>query len=278
MNKKDIIQTMQDLYPEIDKEMIKSIICQSLNISYTDFIFKDNYSDNEVNIIVEICKRMNCGEPLSLILGMTNFYGLDFIVNGNVLCPRPDTEVLVDYCLNACAGDNIKVLDLCTGSGAIAITIKKNKPQWDVDAIDISDLALEVAKKNASKHNVKINFIKSDMFSALIECNKYDIILSNPPYIETEEVEKMREKLKHIDPVISLDGGKDGLDFYKSILCSINKYLARNGTLVMEIGYKQGKAVQNIFEQVFDSVEVKKDNGNRDRIVICKNLKGVCYD
>ena len=155
----------------------------------------------------------------------------------------------------------MKVLDLCTGSGAIAISIKKYLPEVQVFASDISKNALKIAQKNANNNKVKINFIESNMFENISET--FDVITSNPPYIKTEEIRKLSKQVQN-EPKLALDGGKDGLDFYKIIAKEGPKHLNKNGVILMEIGYDQGQAVTNLFK----NSKCIKDYAGNSRVVV----------
>ena len=247
---------------ELDADFI---IAEILSVSVTS-LFQDRDIDN--TIIKEIS---NCIErrakhiPIEKIFNKAYFYGLEFYVDNNVLTPRSETELLVDKALEFInQNKNVKVLDLCTGSGAIACAIKKHCGA-EIDAVDISNKAIKIAKKNAKNLNLDINIFKSDMFSNLKE--KYDLIISNPPYIETEVCTTLESEVKDNDPILALDGGEDGLDFYRVIKANLN-YLKPNGVLIMEIGYNQGESVKEIFNDY--DVKIVKDYNNLDRVVIVK--------
>lgn len=226
---------------------------------------------------VELLKK---NVPIQYIIGKQYFYGYEFLVNENVLIPQPDTEILVEEIIEYVYDifeknkiDKINILDLCTGSGIIGICLKKKLGEKvDVYASDISNLALEVAKKNAEKLDVKITFIESDLFEYINKNIKFDIIVSNPPYIKTDVIESLSEEVKK-EPHLALDGKEDGLYFYKKIINLAKDYLKENGKLFFEIGYDQKEDVENIFyENNYINVYSKKDYGLNDRIVV--GMKG----
>ena len=205
--------------------------------------------------------------PIQYILNKAYFCGLPFYVNENVLIPRFDTEVLVEEVLKISKKDKSKrILDMCTGSGAIAIALKKLGGFERVDALDISDKALEVAKRNANELDSDINFLKSDMFSSLTCENKYDIIVSNPPYIQSDVVDTLESEVKDFEPRLALDGDVDGMKFYKIIAKNYENYLADNGVLALEIGYDEADDIRALFEG--KNVVIKKDLANLDRVAI----------
>ena len=205
--------------------------------------------------------------PIQYILNKAYFCGLPLYVNENVLIPRFDTEVLVEEVLKISKKDKSKrILDICTGSGAIAIALKKLGGFERVDALDISDKALEVAKRNANELDSDINFLKSDMFSSLTCESKYDIIVSNPPYIQSDVVDTLESEVKDFEPRLALDGDVDGMKFYKIIAENYENYLADNGVLALEIGYDEANDIRALFEG--KNVVIKKDLANLDRVAI----------
>ena len=235
----------------------------------TDIEYLKKYLDkNELN---EGIKRLKNGEPVQYIVGNVDFYGYIFDVNKNVLIPRFETEELVSETLkyiNKYFNNKIDILDIGTGSGCIAITLSK-KIEADIDAIDISEKALEVAKKNSQKSKTNINFFKSDIFSNVNK--KYDVIISNPPYIEKDE--QIMEIVKNNEPSIALYGGEDGLDFYRIILSEAFKYLKDKSIIALEIGSNQGEKIKALALNYFkDSIIIlKNDYNNLNRYVFILN-------
>ena len=218
-------------------------------------------------------KRLIQGEPLQYITGKQEFMKLNFLVNKDVLIPRQDTEILVEEVIEISKKiANPVILDLCTGSGAIAISIAKYVPSAKIYASDISPKALDIAKQNAELNRVKnnIEFIESNLFNK-IKNLKFDVIVSNPPYIEKDEIKKLSKDVQR-EPIIALDGGKDGLDFYRKISNEAYSFLNRQGYLCLEIGYNQKKAVTKIIEEQkrYINIYSKKDLCENDRIVICQ--------
>ncbi len=221
------------------------------------------------------------GKPLQHITNKQEFMGMTFFVNEDVLIPRPDTENLVEEVINLIKKDRkeknkeekVRILDLCTGSGAIAVSIAKYVEECKIIAIDISQKALKVAKTNAKINDTeeKIEFMQSDLFKNLNEkIHKFDIIVSNPPYIETETIKKLDIEVQK-EPLIALDGGIDGLDFYRKIIENSGKFLNKNGYLCFEIGYNQKQRVIEILEKYkFKEIYCKKDIGDNDRVIISK--------
>jgi release factor glutamine methyltransferase len=219
-----------------------------------------------------LIKKRSTKIPLQHITGKQEFMGLDFFVNEHTLIPRQDTEVLVETLIEEAKKYNEKrlnILDICTGSGCIGISIAHFFKESNVCAVDISEDALLVALKNKELNHVEnINFLKSDLFSSL-DNEKFDIIVSNPPYIRTMEIEKLMEEVKIHEPFIALDGKEDGLYFYREITKKSVKYLKDGSSLMYEIGFDQAKDVSDILvENGFKNIKVIKDLPGHDRVVI----------
>ena len=213
-------------------------------------------------------EKLTKGIPLQHITHRQEFMKMDFFVDENVLIPRPDTEILVEKAIEICNnhGNDIKILDLCTGSGAIGISIAKNIKNAKIYATDIKNTVIDIAKQNAKQNNVdNIEFIVSDMFENIQE-KDFDIIVSNPPYIETDVIKTLPTEVRN-EPIIALDGGKDGLKFYKIILSEYKKYLKKDGYLLLEIGYNQAKSVGELINLNYSIIE---DLAGNDRVIIIK--------
>ena len=217
---------------------------------------------------VNIEKLAN-GVPLQHITHHQEFMKMDFYVDENVLIPRPDTEILVEETIKIAKKMNKpQILDLCTGSGAIAISIAKNVPDAKVYAIDISPKALEIAKKNAKELDAKVKFIESDLFSKIGK-TKFDIIVSNPPYIKKDIMSYLSKEVRK-EPEIALDGGIDGLDFYRKITTQAIDYLKFGSYLCFEIGYDQKEDVIDIIkkQEHYSNTYCQKDLGGNDRVIV----------
>lgn len=203
--------------------------------------------------------------PLQYITGEQEFMGMTFKVNPSVLIPRQDTEILVEEVLKLCKPED-RVLDLCTGSGCIIISMVRNLPSLEAYAGDISRQAINVAKENAKLNQTAVVFEKSNLFEAF--SGKFDIIVSNPPYIPSEEIPKLMPEVRDFEPHEALDGLEDGLFFYRKIVAGSVEYLSDNGILCMEIGYDQGPAVTEMMKQFgFLDITVTKDLAGLDRVV-----------
>lgn len=233
----------------------------------------ENLEKNKEKQYFEGIKILKKGIPIEHITHQKEFMKLNFFVDKNVLIPRQDTEILVEEVIKIAKRINAKkILDLCTGSGAIAVSLAKYLPQTEITAIDISNDALKIAKKNAVSNNVEnqITFISSDMFTNLNE-EKFDIIVSNPPYIKTNVIKELDIQVKN-EPYIALDGGEDGLDFYKKIINESYQYLKCNGYLCLEIGFDQKFDIIELIENAekFEGTYSKKDLFDNDRIIITR--------
>lgn len=215
------------------------------------------------------------GKPLQYITNNQEFMGLNFFVNENVLIPQPDTEIIVEETLKKCKellqkNDKIKILDLCTGSGAIAISLANSLgDKAEVFASDISAKALEVAKYNNEKNCTNVRFIESDLFERMQE-KKFNIIVSNPPYIRSTVINNLPKQVQN-EPHLALDGGEDGLEFYKKIIEQACNHI-KNGYLILEIGYDQKADVENMLKENRNYAEIKtiQDLSGNDRCVVAK--------
>lgn len=226
----------------------------------------------EVNYFKAI-KRLINGEPIQHITHQQEFMKLNFFVNEYVLIPRPDTEILVEEVIKIARKINAKkILDMCTGSGAIAVSLAKYLDNVEITAVDISEKSLDVAKTNAKNNEIenKITFIESNLFENIVN-EKYDIIVSNPPYIRKDVIKTLTKEVQK-EPKIALDGGYDGLDFYRKITHQSEEYLKFNGYLCFEIGYDQKKDVIKIIndEKKFTGTYSKKDLCDNDRIIVTR--------
>ena len=251
----------------------RELLMYLCNLSYSDFILS---LDKEVNekifeMYKTLLKKRAENTPIQYITGKQCFYGLDFYVDENVLIPRLDTEVLVENIINREINKDISILDMCTGSGCIAISLKKFGDFKEVLAVDISPKALEIAKKNAVENEVNIEFLKSNMFSSLDKCKKFDVIVSNPPYISKKELESLERQVKDFEPKLALLAGDNGLEFYKIIAETGKRFLKENGRMYLEIGCNQAKEVTKILnEQDFKEIEVIKELAKLDRVIVSR--------
>ena len=257
------------LHSGIEQNDADYIIAECLGVKPTDLIFIKDVNLKQLKQIKKCAKLRLKHMPVNKIFKRAYFYGNWFNVNRNVLSPRQDSEVVVQTAIDIINKNKFNsVLDLCTGSGCLAITISKNT-NVEVCASDISSGALKVARLNAKQCNVDIKFIKSNMFKKIKK--KFDLIISNPPYIETETIKSLEKEVKKFDPMLALDGGIDGLSYYTIFKEKANEFLNDGGFLVLEIGYNQKDAIKKLFNN-FKFVECIKDLGQNDRVMVFQKL------
>ena len=203
--------------------------------------------------------------PLQHLLGYQDFMGLRFQVNEHVLIPRQDTEILVEEAMRY-LHDGMRILDLCTGSGCILLSLLHYSNDCEGTGVDISKEALQVAALNAELLGIKADFLKSDLYEKVT--GKFDLLVSNPPYIERKVIPTLMEEVREYDPYIALDGGEDGLDFYRRIIGGAQDYLKRGGQILMEIGSGQAQAVSELLREAgFKEIDVCRDFAGIDRVV-----------
>lgn len=241
--------------------------------------FDRQLSETELDSLRDLVKRRGRREPLQHIVGSTSFCGLEMVVNRNVLVPRPETELLAEAGwqflngLQARSADGSTALDFGTGSGCIAIALAVKCPNTKVTALDASAAALEVARQNAGSHQVvdRIEFLMSDGLAALPTGVRFHLIISNPPYIPSPEIATLQPEVKDFDPPAALDGGGDGLDFYRRLAGESRKFLETGGKLMLEFGDGQAEAVKQIFTAQSWSVEaVLEDYSKQPRILVAR--------
>ena len=257
----------------IEESILKAkIVLANLLEKPKEYLFINENEELDKKIEQDFFEKVNklCNNiPLQYLTHIQQFYGLEFYVDDNVLIPRADTEILVEEVIKSIKDtkSDIKILDMCTGSGIIAIILAKYCKNVDITAVDKSNGALNVAIKNAKKHGVyeKIEFINSDMFENLKD--RYNIIVSNPPYIESDVINTLTKDVQN-EPKMALDGGKDGLDFYRNIFNNTDKFLEKDGQVFLEIGYNQRKSVSKIFKEKFKNIKCIKDLSGLDRVIV----------
>ena len=268
---------LSELYTEAESAQLYSIFLyektgfdrfQQRRFAHQELLISDEEE------LQEITSELKTGKPYQQILGHTEFYGKKFFVDENVLIPRPETEELVELAKIEIQNlkskiQNLKLLDIGTGSGIIPITLKKHFPNAEISAIDISEKALEIAQKNADFHKKEINFIQADFLNTELT-EKYDIIISNPPYIGIEENIEIEDSVKGFEPNIALfSPTSDALIFYKKIAKDGEKYLNENGMIFLEINQKLGKETLELFQNFSESQLIKDLSGN-DRFIFAK--------
>jgi len=257
----------QIINPRLNAEYIISHVlgCKrfDLYVRFEEIVSLEN-REKIKKMVIERAKS----KPLQYVIGETEFYGHRFFVNESVLIPRPETEYLVEKIITEIDSYNT-ILDIGSGSGAIAITLKKELPYLSITAVDISASALKIATENAKLNQVEIEFIESDIFSKLN--TKFDIIVSNPPYIPQKEYEALDKEILEYEPKLALLAEDDGLYFYRRILSEAKLYLNVNGKIYFEIGYNQSDRIKKIAENNgFTEIETLKDLNGFDRIMIIK--------
>lgn len=254
------------------------LLCAALNKSKEEIIFnpdKINPTAQQIAKIDEYINRRINREPISHIINNREFYGLDFYVDKNVLDPRPDSEILVHEVIKIASdlGNDLKMLEIGPGSGCLSIAIAKNCTNISsILAADISEEALKICQKNINDHNLenKIKTIKSDVFGDIRDA-KFDIIISNPPYIRSSEIENLQDEVRIFEPRLALDGGGDGLDFYRKIIDQSPNFLNKNGYLVFEIGFDQANDLRDLAKgSNFNLLAIVKDLAQNDRVVILR--------
>ncbi|MFS9271913.1 peptide chain release factor N(5)-glutamine methyltransferase [Streptococcus timonensis] len=248
-----------------------SFVYRSLkNLSFTDFVFalQQEVTEEDKHFVKEIYTKLANHIPAQYIIGHAEFFGMQLKVDERVLIPRPETEELVELILAENPNGNLKVLDIGTGSGVIALSLAKNRADWSVTAADISQDALDLASENAKSLDLEITFIKSDCFSEISA--KYDIIVSNPPYISRSDESEVGLNVLHYEPHLALFADEDGLAIYRKIAEEAKDYLTGGGKIYLEIGYKQGFSVPTLFKENLPDKRVRtlKDQFGQDRMVV----------
>ena len=270
---------LAQLFSDFEEELIRqgeeaeslSFVYRSLkNLSFTDFVFalQQEVTEEEKEFVEEIYTKLANHIPAQYIIGYAEFFGIQLKVDERVLIPRPETEELVELILAENPETNLSVLDIGTGSGAITLALEKNRPDWSMTAADISQEALDLASENAKNQKLNIFFKKSDCFAEISE--KYDIIVSNPPYISREDESEVGLNVLHSEPHLALFADEDGLAIYRRIAEDAKDYLKDGGKIYLEIGYKQGQSVPDLFRKNLPEKRVRtlKDQFGQDRMVV----------
>ena len=249
--------------PILDARILMSF---STSLSKEDIVFKAsqiNLSQNQKEKYLILINKRAKKIPLSHLTNNREFFANNFYVDENVLDPRPDSETLIEMMISKFESSSfLNICEIGCGSGCLIISLLKHFNNWYGHGIDISKKALEIAQKNANNNNVfeRINFVESNLFEKLQDNQIFDVIISNPPYIPSDEIENLQDEVRLYEPKIALDGGLDGLDFYRRIAIESQKFLKKNGNIFLEIGYNQHQFVKDIFENVnFKFINFKKD-------------------
>lgn len=268
--------------PRLDIEVLLMNVLGNVDKLYLHMNLNKEIENEKLQKLNKMINERKSGRPIAYIVENREFMGLDFYVKEGVLIPRPDTEVLVEEIIDICSKDEytkkerVEILDIGTGSGAITVSLAYYIKNGFLKSFDISDIALKIGEKNAIKNSVeeKIEFIKSDVFSAMEEKDslkdlKFDIIVSNPPYIKKDVIKTLHTQVKDFEPYNALEGGVDGLDFYRKITEESSKYIKKGGVLAYEVGHDQADDVSNIMNKNgFEKIYIKKDLAGIDRVVI----------
>ena len=255
------------------------LLCYVLGLKRIELYTQFNkvVGQEQLSQLHELVKRAGAHEPIAYLTGKKEFYSLEFEITKDCLIPRPETELLVERAIEFLRTRNSEqfICDLCTGSGCIAVAIARNFANCRIIATDISDAALAVAEKNIAKHGLmnRIKLLQGDLFEPVIAGlgpAKFDLIVSNPPYVSEPEYEKLAPNVKDFEPKSALTAGNDGLDIIKRIIADAGQHLKPTGTIMLEIGNEQGNAVRNLLETAgyFGDVKIEEDYSNLDRLAV----------
>lgn len=243
-------------------------------LNFTEFLLllRQDVSPDDQELLNHIFQQLSQHRPAQYIIGKADFHDLKFAVDERVLIPRPETEELVDLILQENSRAGLRILDIGTGSGAIAISLAKARPDWEVVAVDISEDALAVAQENARSNQVSVQFIQSDVLQSVT--GQFDIIVSNPPYISPDDKDEVGANVLASEPHLALFAEEDGLAIYRQIAEQAGTFLKENGKLYFEIGYKQGQALTDLLSLHFPEkrVRVIKDQFGQDRKVVADDI------
>ena len=261
--------------PRLSAELLLSYVLAMQRIElYTQF--DKLVTKEQLDSLHDLVKRAGRHEPIGYLTGKTEFYSLQLEVSPDCMIPRSETELLVERAvefLRTRTGPQF-VCDLCTGCGCVAVAIAKNFPEAEIIATDICDATLNVTARNIEKHGLKdrIRLLCGDLFEPIVpqlDVDKFDLIVCNPPYVSAAEFEKLDKSVKDYEPKLALFAGDDGLDVYRRIIDEAERFLRPDGTIMLEIGYKQGRAIKELFEKTgaYDEIKIEKDLHENDRIV-----------
>ena len=266
---------LSGLYNDSESTFLSSIFMEKI-VGFDTFQQR-RFAEQELLLedekrLLEVISELKTSKPYQHILGETDFYGMTFYVNENVLIPRPETEELLELAIkkiksSAFDAQSLKILDIGTGSGIIPLVLKKHFPQTEVSSIDFSEKALEVARKNAAFHQLTINFIHADYLNFDLKEN-FDVIISNPPYIGKDEEQEIEHSVKGFEPTMALfSPTSDALIFYRKIAEDSKKYLNKNGLLFLEINQKLGSETLDLYRNDFEESALIKDLSENDRFI-----------
>jgi len=257
----------------VEPREARLLLAFAMGINKEELIKFRECTEEQYEKFMKLIERRAHKEPYAYIVGYKEFMKLSFKVDTNVLIPREDTEILVQEVIdivniNFENYNEVNILDMCTGSGCIGVSLAKYIEKSKVTAVDISSEALQIAKENANLNEVLVNFVNSNLFQSLDKEKKFDIIVSNPPYIKTEEINGLQDEVKK-EPEIALDGGENGLYFYKNIIELAPEYLNNSGFLVFESGFDQAAEIKELMQMKgFKNIKIVNDFGGNNRVVI----------
>jgi release factor glutamine methyltransferase len=256
--------------PRLDAELLLTSV---LGVDRVRLVIDSERRLNDVELARyrSLIVRRRLGEPIAYILGRREFYGIPFAVDRRALVPRPDTETLVEVALERTRARSMygRALDLCTGSGCVAVAFARARPTWRVTASDVSREAAGLARENALRHGVAFSMrvVEGDLFAPL-DGERYELITANPPYVPSAELAELAPDIRDFEPRVALDGGSDGLDVVRAVVAGAVAYLEPGGILAVEIGHDQAVRVSQLFERAsFREIRVHRDYGGRDRVV-----------
>jgi len=265
--------------PKLDAEVLLSFYLK-VDRSFIFAHYSEDLDDKRCEAYFELIDMRAAGVPVPYITGTQEFMGISFKVNQHVLIPRPDTETLAEEAIKAVKAKkrllgNVDILDLCCGSGALCVSLAYYLPKARFEAVDISKKALETAKQNAADYDLssRIKFLHGDLLEPVrkgsLGKGRFDIIVSNPPYIRSEEIRTLQREIVEFEPLIALDGGTDGLDFYRRIVDGAAVHLKKEGELMLEIGWDQAEDLRRIIAEDgrYSEAEIIKDLAGHDRVV-----------
>jgi release factor glutamine methyltransferase len=259
--------------PRLDAELLLTNV---LGVDRVRLVIESErrLNDAELARYRALIVRRRLGEPIAYILGRREFYGLPFAVDRRALVPRPDTETLVEVALERTRGRSMygRALDLCTGSGCVAVAFARARPTWRITASDVSPEAAGLARENALRHGVAfaMRVVEGDLFAPL-DGERYELITANPPYVPSAELAELAPDIRNFEPRLALDGGSDGLDVVRAVVARAASHLEPGGVLAIEVGHDQAARASELFERAgFREIGVRRDYGGRDRVVSAK--------
>ena len=265
---KEAREQVEKILPEdkFDKSDVDWIFVEATGKNRSELPLLKTIKTSQLDKALKFATERATGKPLQYVFGAVDFYDAKIVVNQSVLIPRPETELLAEAVVKIAKDKS--VLDLCTGSGAIAISVKKHEPTATVTASDVSADAVQVAQMNVLFNAVDVTVVESDLYEKID--GKFDVIVTNPPYIKTDDIQNLDVEVRDYEPIIALDGGKDGLDFYRRIIDGASEHLSDDGVLMAELGIDEAQAVKDLAEGKLEFSEFIKDYDGVDRIVVFK--------